>query len=98
MGVAKTAFLLASLTALLGLVGMALDKFLGTGGIMTILFVGFGIVTNWVSYFYSDKIVLKMYKAREVSPAEAPELHAMVDRLAGRMGLPKPRVCIVPTE
>lgn len=98
MGVAKTAMLLASLTALLGLVGMALDKFMGTGGLMTVVFLGFGIVTNWVSYFYSDKIVLKMYKAREVSPQEAPQLHEMVDRLAARMQLPKPKVCIVPTD
>src|SRR5690606_31761142 len=98
MGVAKTAFLLMSLTALLGLIGMGLDQFMGTGGIMTVLFLGIGIVTNWVSYFYSDKIVLKMYKAREVSPTEAPQLHAMVDRIAARMNLPKPKVCIVPTD
>lgn len=98
MGVAKTAFLLTSLTALLGLIGLGLDQFMGTGGIMTILFLGIGIVTNWVSYFYSDKIVLKMYKAREVSPAEAPQLHDMVDRIAARMNLPKPKVCIVPTD
>ncbi len=98
MGVAKTAFLLTSLTALLGLIGLGLDQFMGTGGIMTVLFLGIGIVTNWVSYFYSDKIVLKMYKAREVSPAEAPQLHDMVDRIAARMNLPKPKVCIVPTD
>ncbi len=98
MGVIKTAFLLASLTALLGLMGMMLDRFLGTGGIMTILFLGIGIVMNWVSYFYSDKIVLKMYKARVVTPAEAPQLHQMVDTLCARTGLPKPKVAIVPTE
>lgn len=94
----KTTFLLASMTSLLGLLGLALDKFMGTGGLLMVLFLGFGIVMNWVSYFYSDKIVLKMYKAREVTPAEAPDLHQMVDTLCGRMGLPKPKVCIVPTE
>lgn len=94
----KTTFLLASMTSLLGLLGLALDKFLGTGGLMTVLFLGIGIVMNWVSYFYSDKIVLKMYKAREVTPQEAPQLHQMVDTLCARMGLPKPKVCIVPTE
>jgi len=98
MNAMKTALLLASLTALLGLMGMGLDRFLGTGGLMTVLFLGVGIVMNWVSYFYSDKIVLKMYKAREVSPAEAPQLHQMVDTLCAWAKLPKPKVCIVPTD
>lgn len=94
----KTAFLLASLTALLGLLGMAMDRFLGTGGVLTVGFLAFGIVMNWVSYFYSDKIVLKMYRAQEVTPAEAPQLHQAVDNLCARMGLPKPKVCIVPSD
>lgn len=98
MGAVKTAFLLASLTAVLGLLGMVLDRVMGTGGIMMMLFLGIGIVTNWVSYFYSDKIVLKMYKAKEVSAAEAPQLHEIVERLCGRMKLPKPKICIVPTD
>lgn len=98
MNAAKTALLLAGLTALLAGLGMILDRALGTGGIMFILFAGIGIVMNWVSYFYSDKIVLKMYNAREVSPAEAPELHQIVDRLCARTQLPKPRVCIIPMD
>src|SRR5688572_17858635 len=98
MGAAKTAFLLASLTALLGLMGLALDKVLGTGGLMMTLFLGIGIVMNWVSYFHSDKIVLKMYKARVVSASEAPQLHEMVDRLCARSGLPKPKIAIVPMD
>lgn len=98
MGAVKTAFLLASLTALLGLMGLALDRVLGTGGIMMTLFLGIGIVMNWVSYFHSDKIVLKMYKARVVSAAEAPELHEMVERLCARVGLPKPKIAIVPLD
>jgi heat shock protein HtpX len=50
---------------------------------------------NFGSYWYSDKIVLKIYHAREVTSAEAPELCSMVQRLADRAGLPMPKVCIV---
>lgn len=46
---------------------------------------------------FSDKLVLRMYGAREVTPQEAPRLHAIVDRLTPRMGIPKPRVAIVPS-
>jgi heat shock protein HtpX len=53
---------------------------------------------NFTAYFLSDKIVLTMYRAREVSEWEAPELHDIVDRLAKRAGIPKPRVYIIPTE
>lgn len=98
MNAAKTALLLAGLTALLAGMGMVLDRALGTGGLMFAIFLLFGIVTNWVSYFYSDKIVLKLYKARVVSPEEAPQLHRMVDDLCARTGLPKPKVCIIPTD
>ncbi len=98
MGVLKTTFLLAGLTGLLGVFGMVLDRMMGTGGLLTVLFLGVGIVMNWISYFHSDKIVLKMYKAREVSASEEPRLHEMVERLCGLMKLPKPKICIVPTE
>lgn len=98
MGVLKTTMLLTGLTLLLGAMGMALDKVLGTGGLMTIVFLAVGIVMNWVSYFYSDKIVLKMYKARVVSEREAPQLHQMVETLCARSGLPKPVIAIVPTD
>ena len=51
MNAAKTAMLLAGLTALLAAMGMALDRALGTGGLMFGIFLIFGLVTNWVSYF-----------------------------------------------
>jgi heat shock protein HtpX len=51
---------------------------------------------NVGSYWFSDKIVLRMYKARELSPTEAPLLHGMVEELARKAGIPKPRVCLIP--
>ncbi len=86
----KTTILLASLTGLLVIVGGELG---GTGGMM-IAFM-FAVVMNFGSYWYSDKIVLKMYKAKEVSPSEAPNLHKIVDGLIMKGRLPKPKVYIV---
>ncbi len=86
----KTTILLASLTGLLVIVGGELG---GTGG-MIIAFM-FAVVMNFGSYWYSDKIVLKMYKAKEVSPSEAPNLHKIVDGLIMKGRLPKPKVYIV---
>jgi heat shock protein HtpX len=86
----KTTVLLAALTGLLVLIG---DFFGGTGG-MIIAFL-FAVIINFGSYWYSDKIVLKMYGAKEVTPAESPNLHRIVDGLAMKAGLPKPKVYIV---
>ncbi|MGQ9463761.1 MAG: zinc metalloprotease HtpX [Candidatus Fervidibacter sp.] len=82
--------------------------------ILTLLFIWFGdlvggqvgmiyalvvaALMNFGAYFFSDRIVLAMYSAREVSEWEAPELHSIVNRLAQRAGIPKPRVYIIPTE
>lgn len=85
----KTTILLAALTGLMVLIG----SHWGTGG-MIIAFL-FAIIMNLGSYWYSDKIVLKMYRAKEVSPAEAPNLHKIVDGLAMKAGIPKPKVYIV---
>lgn len=85
----KTTILLATLTGLLVLIG----SHWGTGG-MIIAFL-FAVIMNFGSYWYSDKIVLKIYRAKEVSPAEAPNLHRIVDGLAMKAGMPKPKVYIV---
>jgi heat shock protein HtpX len=89
----KTALLLGLLTALLLLMGQALG---GTTG----LFIAFAVamVMNVGSYWYSHKIVLSMYKARELSPADAPALHQMVDELSANAGLPKPKVFLIPQD
>ena len=86
----KTTVLLAALTCLLVLIG---DYFGGTGG-MIIAFL-FAVILNFGSYWYSDKIVLKIYGAKEVSPADSPNLHRIVDGLAMKAQLPKPKVYIV---
>jgi heat shock protein HtpX len=88
---AKTFMLLAAMTALFMGVGYAFGRQQG----MIIAF-GFAIVMNFVSYWFSDKIALKMSGAQEVGPQDAPEYYAMVQRLAGRANLPMPRVYIIP--
>jgi heat shock protein HtpX len=89
----KTTVLLAALTVLIVLIGR---MFGGNQGMM-IAFV-FAIVMNFGSYWFSDKIVLAMYRARELTPSEAPEIHQIVDELAQRGGLPKPRIYMIPSE
>lgn len=87
----KTVFLLGTLTGLLIIFG---DYFGGSQG-MVIAFL-FALLLNFGSYWYSDKIVLAMYKAREVNEAEAPELVGLVRSLSQRAHLPMPKVYIVP--
>ena len=53
---------------------------------------------NFFSYWFSDKIVLKMYGAQEVTPADAPQLHQIVDELAREANIPKPKVYIIPDD
>ena len=89
----KTTLLLAVLTVLFVLVGKAV------GGQSGMVFAfGLAIVMNVGSYWYSDKIVLRMYKAREVTEADSPQLHGMVRRLALAAGVPMPKVYIIPQE
>lgn len=89
----KTAMLLGLLSAIIIILGGLM------GGRTGVIFAfGLAVVMNVGSYWYSDKIVLSMYSARELSPEEAPYLHQIVEELAARAGIPKPRVCIVPEE
>jgi len=89
----KTAILLAGLTALLVAGGGALG---GQQGMTIALVLAFGM--NFFSYWMSDKLVLRMYKAQQVTEAEAPELYSMVRELATRAGLPMPKVYIIPSD
>ena len=93
MNTIKTVFLLGALTGLLILIG---GYFGGRQGMM-IAFV-FAVVMNFGSYWFSDKIVLRMYSASEVSESDAPELYAAVRNLSVKAGLPMPRVFIIPDE
>lgn len=88
----KTFLLLTVLTLFLLFMGELLG---GKTGLTIALFMaGF---MNLIAYFFSDKIVLAMYGARELSPDEAPSLHSMVEELSARAGIPKPRIYIVPS-
>jgi heat shock protein HtpX len=85
----KTALLLGTMSGLFLLLGDVLG---GAEGLM--LGFVFAAVTNFASYWFSDKIVLKLYRAQEVGPEH--RLHQVVSRLATRAGLPMPRVYIIP--
>ncbi|MGE3540397.1 MAG: zinc metalloprotease HtpX [Candidatus Tectimicrobiota bacterium] len=89
----KTAMLLATLTVLFLWVGQALG---GRSGFMLALILAGGM--NFASYWWSDKIVLRMYGAQEIDASQAPELFSIVQGLARRAQLPMPRVYIIPEE
>jgi heat shock protein HtpX len=86
----KTALLLGALSGLLLAIGQALG---GANGL--VIAFGFAVIMNFVSYWFSDKIVLRMYGAKEVGAGHP--LHGMVERLARQAGLPMPRVYVIPT-
>ncbi|MCU0614468.1 MAG: zinc metalloprotease HtpX [Desulfobacterales bacterium] len=89
----KTTILLALLTAFILWVGNLLGG--PQGMVIALIFAG-GM--NLISYWYSDRIVLKMYNAHEVSESHAPELYGMVRELAGQARLPMPKVYIIPQD
>ena len=89
----KTVLLLTGLTVFFIFMG----KFLGGRQGMYLAFI-LALGMNFFSYWFSDKIVLRMYRAQEVSPEEAPQIHQMVEELAHEAGIPKPRVYIIPDE
>ncbi len=89
----KTTALLAALTVLFILIGGMVGG--EQGMVVAFLFVG---LMNFGSYWWSDRIVLWMYGAQEVTESQAPEFHALVRGLAQRAGLPMPRVYIIPTD
>lgn len=91
MNTLKVGILLVALTALFIFVGDAIG---GRGGAM--IAFGLAVVMNFISYWFSDKIVLGMYGARPLTPADAPELYRIVERLAERAGIPTPRLYVVP--
>lgn len=86
----KTAVLMAGMTALFLGLGAAIG---GTGGM--IIALGIAVALNAGAYWYSDKMVLRMYNAQPADKNNAPQLVAMVEELAGRAGLPMPAVYIV---
>ena len=87
----KTTLLLGVMTALIIWIG---HLFGGRQGMILAFILAMGM--NFFSYWYSDKIVLKMYRAREVSPQENPQLYEMVRQIAENAHLPMPRVYMIP--
>jgi heat shock protein HtpX len=86
----KTAILMAAITGLFMAIGSLLG---GQQGMMLALIVALGM--NFFSYWFSDKLVLKMYNAQEVDETTAPQFYGMVRELAGKAGLPMPRVYLI---
>ena len=86
----KTAMLMAAIMALFGIVGGMIG---GRSGMMLALI--FGGAMNFFSYWFSDKMVLKMYNAQEVDETSAPQFYGMVRELAQRANLPMPRVYLI---
>ena len=89
----KTAMLMAAIVALFGAVGGAMG---GQQGMLMAL--GFGLVTNFFAYWFSDKMVLRMYNAQEVDETTAPQFYRMVRDLAQRAELPMPKVYLIDEE
>jgi heat shock protein HtpX len=89
----RVKLLLFAMTCFLIFIGKVLG---GRNGMFIAFILAVGM--NFFSYWFSDKIVLRMYGAQEVSPAEAPELHQIVDELTREAGIPKPRIYIIPDD
>ena len=89
----KTAFLLTALTLLLLFIGRA---FGGQNGMIIALVLA--AVMNFVSYFFSDKIALAMYRAQPVTREQLPRVYAVVERLTQKIGIPMPKLYVIPTD
>ncbi|HEX3660295.1 MAG TPA: zinc metalloprotease HtpX [Acidobacteriaceae bacterium] len=92
MNTLKTTFLLTGLTLLLVLIGSRW----GEQGAIIAFVIAAGM--NFFSYFYSDKLALAMYRAQPVSREELPRAYAVVERMTGKMGIPMPKMYVIPTD
>ena len=89
----KTFLLMTLLTVILIVLGGVIA---GEGGL--IMAFGFALILNFISYWYSDKIAIKMTKSKPLPEEEAPNLHKMIERMSKKADLPKPRVFVTPSE
>ncbi len=89
----KTFLFLALLSGIIIVLGGLLG---GKAGV--VIAFAFALIMNVSSYWFSDKIVLRMYKAQEVSYNDSPYLHKIVDELSANAGIPKPKICIIPDQ
>lgn len=90
MNTLRVGFLMVAITALFVFIGRLVG-----GEIGMVIALGLAIVMNFGSFWFSDKLVIKMTRAQPVTPSQVPELHAMVDRLAKKANIPKPAVYVV---
>lgn len=93
MNTFKTAFLLTALTLFLIFIGA---YFGGRNGMVIAFIVAVGM--NFFSYFYSDKLALSMYRAQPVTREQLPRVYQIVERILPRMGLPMPRIYVIPSD
>ena len=93
MNTLKTAFLLTLLTLVLVFVGL---HFGGRNG-MVIAFL-IAVAMNFFSYFYSDKLALSMYRAQPATREQLPRVYSVVEQMTGRMGLPMPKIYVIPSD
>lgn len=89
----KTALLLTVLTLLM----MAIGRYFGGQNGMLLALVIAGVM-NFVSYFFSDKIALATYRAQPVTREQLPRVYAIVERLSQKMGIPMPKLFVIPTD
>ncbi len=89
----KTAMLMAFLIAVLAIGGQLWG---GTGGML--LFGSIGLVFNFVSYWFSDRIALAAHRAQAVTREQLPEVYDIVERLTRKAGLPMPRIYVIPSQ
>ena len=89
----KTALLLTALTLLM----MAIGRFFGGENGMLLALVIAGVM-NFISYFFSDKIALATYRAQPVTREQLPRVYAIVERLSQKMGIPMPKLYVIPTD
>ncbi len=93
MNTLKTALLLTALTLFLVFIGA---HFGGRNGMILAFVIAAGM--NFFSYFYSDKLALSIYRAQPVNLEQLPRVYAVVERMIGRIGIPMPKIYVIPTE
>ena len=93
MNTLKTAFLLTGLTLLLVLLG---DRFGGRNGMVLAFVIAAGM--NFFSYFFSDKLALRMYSAQPATREQLPRVYQVVERMTQRIGLPLPKIYVIPSD
>jgi heat shock protein HtpX len=89
----KTALLLTAMTLLLMAIGRA---FGGDNGML--LALGIAVVTNFIAYFFSDKIALATYRAQPATREQLPRVYSVVERITQKIGLPMPKIYVIPSD